>query len=135
MVASPLDGPAKGRCIGIQIDPVRHKDMREVTAYFLVYQGKDALPGVGEEAADQRGRRDGNRPMLVMPVVVAALLDHTLAVFVVGKVQIDGPVQLVLQSGAQTDGKALKALSLSNQDQKPVFLILVRFVFQVLFQG
>lgn len=77
--------------------------MREVTAYFLVYQGKDAFPGVGEEAADQRGRRDGNRPMLVLPVVVAALLDHPLAVFVVSQIQIDGPVQLVFQSGAQTD--------------------------------
>ena len=106
--------------------------MREVTAYFLVYQVQDAFPGVREEAADQCGRRDGNCPMLVLPVVVAALLDHPLAVFVVGKVQINGPVQLVFQSCAQTEGKALKALSLSNQDQKPVFLILVCFVFQVL---
>ena len=42
--------------------------MREVAAYFLVYQVQDVFPGVGEEAAGQRDwdplvilRRDGGK--------------------------------------------------------------------------
>ena len=62
--------------------------MREVTAYFVVEQIQDALPGVGKEAANQYRRRDFDALSLILPVIVAALPNHTFPVLVVGQFHI-----------------------------------------------
>ena len=86
--------------VGVEVnslDSVSHYYMCEIAANFVIYQIYYTLSGVWEETADKHRRDYADIFSQIRSVVVAALLDNTLTVLIVSKLNIHRTVELVFQ--------------------------------------
>ena len=109
--------------------------MREITAYFMIEQIQNPLPGIRKKAADQHGWCHFDILPLILPIAITTLLDHTLSIFVVFQFHINRPMELIFQTCPQSHGQSVIARTFADHDEKTIFVILlIGFYSQILVQ-